>query len=158
MYLFASLLLLVWLQHSHTLVPIQFGSDYDSNRITGLDETKLTKRATVGNKLFQGLKAVKYLLKDSKPMKDRPKFMTDDINEFQKSGGYRQAHRDFLAIKPRIINELGEPGSSVTMGQVGNRLVILYEKGYSNMPMIEIKKVIGRSFSPDLDVIYYKDL
>ena len=44
------------------------------------------------------------------------------------------------------------------MGKVGDRVVILNEKGISNKPMIEIVKDNGLCLSPDVDVIYYKDL
>ena len=58
--------------------------------------------------MFEGFKATKYLLKNSKPLKGEMKFMDDDrINEFKKGGGKAQAYHDFRAIKPKDIRRSG---------------------------------------------------
>ena len=73
--------------------------------------TKVIAASFSGNKVFEGLKAVKYLLKDSKPIEGDMKFMSDVINEFKKSGGNAHAYRDFWAIKPMNIRRSGPSGS-----------------------------------------------
>ena len=61
--------------------------------------------------MFQGLKALKYLLRDSEQLEGEMKFMGNAVNEFKKSGGNAHANRDFWAIKPKYIRKSGPSGS-----------------------------------------------
>ena len=142
------------MQHEPSSV---YGSMETENmdNVSGFFSIKLTKRATmVGQAVFQGLKAAKYLLRGSKPVAKGNKLLDEGINEFQKSGGYQRAYLDFHTIQPSNIKELGPPEWSRLTGKVGDRVIILNKKGYFDAPMIEVIKDHA-TLKPHIDVIHY---
>lgn len=116
----------------------------------------LTKRAVIIEQaVFNGLKAAKFLLKEAKSVGKEDKLLGANIKEFQKTGGYLRAYTDFRALAPSNVRDLGWPGYTRLMGRVGDRVLILHHKGFTNASMLEI---IKDQSGPEMSIIYYIDL
>ena len=115
-----------------------------------------TKRGIIVNPaVFKGYKAAKYLLRGAQPVQKGEKLLRDKVNEFQKLGGYQRAHTEFLALQPSNIRIAGPPGHRTMMGNVGDRTLILNEKGFADMPQLDI---IKDQSGPEISIIYYRAL
>ena len=103
---------------------------------------------------FKGFKAAKFLLDDAKPVPKVDKLLREEVNEYLKPGGYVRAYNEFRILEPSDLREYGPAGYKTMMGNVGDRVLILNERGFADLPSLEIiKDQSGR----DINIIYYTD-
>ena len=135
-------------------------NNIDSNicNIANYDRERSKRGSFVKQAAVQGYKAVKFLLKGAKPLPKSELERLRNIDEFQNTGGFMRAYADFrVVVKPSSIKEYGPKGDRGIFGRVGDRLLMLHEKGSAGVPHMAIVK--ARS-GPDIyraKIIYYTD-
>ena len=114
-----------------------------------------TKRGTIVQQaVFKGYKAAKFLLEDAQPVPKGEKIRSDKVNEFLKPGGFLRAYNEFRVLEPSNLREYGPSGYRTMMGNVGDRVLILNQKGFAGVPQLEIIKHQRES---EISIIYYTD-
>lgn len=83
-----------------------------------------------------GKRAVLKLLQDSKQLSENTLY-----RNYVKSGGITRAKSDFEALRPNnVLEHITDDGSQVRIGQVGDRNVIISNKGKNGQPIVMIQR------------------
>lgn len=120
-----------------------------------LDETGRQKHAIlIGPHVLEGLRAAKSILKGYKRVPERMRHF-NEMEEFQKRGSFIEAWDDFHSVDPQDITETGIPGQMRLVGKIGDRTLILQQRGLTDEPSLEIVKGAGTA-KLNIDLILYR--
>lgn len=119
---------------------------YNGGKIAGERE----KRSALVRLFRKGVRATKFLLKDT-VVTPNIKF---NIRESQKQGTLKTALKDFYSVNPAFVEKLKFPGGVTgRSGRIGDRKIILKNRGKDGKPTIEIMQT--HKSDPLIDRITY---
>lgn len=127
--------------------------NYDNVADAFGSERRIDRGVVIGPAVLKGKQAAVSLLKNARPVPSGRLFS----RQFEKSGSYQQALRDFESVRPSNVEEYTLPGSIKGMrGEAGDLTILLENTGENGNAMMKLFHKLQDPYRSTIDKIYYK--